>query len=289
MLNRCQEEFEKNAEQKLTASKDDEPKTEAVLLSDEYYKEAAAKRRALGLIHFIGQLYKLRMLTLRIMHQCVMKVLNFEGEPDEASVENFSTLLTSVGPTMQAEADETGPQFLKVYFDRIDQILEKYKDLPSRARFMLMDLVDLRRAGWKGKNTSKGPKTIQQIHEEAEAAAAKADAERQRSNQRGGPSGGRPPAGRGDARNFSGGMPPPVDYQRTTVGMDDLRRLQNRPTRQTGPGLGPSLGPSLMGGRQGSRRGAGNVAAASGSTTRTNTPPVDKEKKDEPSSTNAFG
>ncbi|SMQ49013.1 unnamed protein product [Zymoseptoria tritici ST99CH_3D7] len=261
LLNRCQEEFERGWEANLPDKPEGETQ-EAALLSDEYYIAAAAKRRGLGLIQFIGQLYKLRMLTLRIMHECVMRLLNFEGEPDESAIENLVTLLKAVGGSMEEE--EKGEGLLNTYFERIDTVILKNANLPSRPRFMVMDLLDLRKAGWKGKDDAKGPKTITQIHEEAEAAQAKAEAERQRTSNRGG---GRMGQGRGDARNFSGGMPPPVDYSRTTVGMDDLRRLQARGTqRATGGGLGPG----------------------SGNTTRTNTPPVDG-KKDEPSTQqNAF-
>lgn len=294
LLNRCQEEFERGWQVNLPEVPEGGA-GEAALLSEEYYVAAAAKRRGLGLIQFIGQLYKLRMLTIRIMHECVQKLLDFEGDPDEAAVENLTTLLRAVGATM--EEDEQGPQLLNMYFDRIDSVLLKSNKLGSRPKFMIMDLMDLRRAGWKGKDDSKGPKTIAQIHEEAEAAAAKAEAERQRQSQRGGP-GGRPPAGRGDARNFSGSAQPPVDYQKSHINMDDLRKLQNRGSapRQMGGSFGPggSLGPggSMLGQRTGSRRGAGNLgAASSGHTTRTNTPPVDsKEKKEEQSSSqNAFG
>lgn len=162
---------------------------------------------------------------------------------------------------------------------------------------MIMDLIDLRKAGWKGKDDSKGPKTLTQIHAEADAAAARQEAERLRTQQRGGAPGGRPPAGRGDARNFSGSMPPPVDYQNTTLATSDLRKLQarNQSARATGGGLGPggSLGPgSMLGARSGSRRGAGGNLGppSSGNTTRTNTPPVEnKEKKEEGNSQNAFG
>ncbi|KXS95783.1 hypothetical protein AC578_6453 [Pseudocercospora eumusae] len=287
LLNRCQEEFERGWQANLPDKPEGEEGGEAALLSDEYYVAAAAKRRGLGLIQFIGQLYKLKMLTLRIMHECVMRLLNFEGEPDEAAVENLTTLLKSVGATMEEE--EQGRIMMNAYFQRIDTALLKSESLGSRPRFMIMDLVDLRKAGWRGKDDAKGPKTIAQIHEEAEAAQAKAEAERQKS-QRGGA--GRPPAGRGDARNFSGGMPPPVDYNRTTVGMDDLRRLQARgQSRSAGGSLGPGggLGPSsLSSGRAGSRRGASNLGpGSSANSTRTNTPPVDK--KDEPSTAqNAF-
>lgn len=290
LLNRCQEEFERGWQANLPEKPEGEDE-EIKLLSEEYYVAAAAKRRGLGLIQFIGQLYKLRMLTIRIMHECVMRLLNFEGAPDESAVENLTTLLRSVGGTMDEE--EQGRQLMGTYFQRIEESVLKSDALGSRPRFMIMDLVDLRRQGWKEKGgVSKGPKTIDEIHQEAAAAQAKQEMERARTSQRGGGGGGRMGAGRGDARNFSGNVAPPQDYSRTNVAMEDLRRLQNRGTsgRATGGGLGPggNLGPgSTLGVRAGSRRGLG--PPSSGNTTRTNTPPVDKDKKDEPSTQqNAF-
>ncbi|KAK1067928.1 hypothetical protein LTR74_006020 [Friedmanniomyces endolithicus] len=288
LLTRCQDEFERGWQANLP-EKPEGDSTEAALLSDDYYIAAAAKRRGLGLIQFIGQLYKLRMLTLRIMHECVMRLLDFEGDPDEVAVENLTTLLKAVGSMM--DEDENGHGLMSTYFQRINEALLKSDKLGSRPRFMIMDLIDLRKKGWAGTDGAKGPKTLDEIHQEAAAAQAKAEMERNRPNQRGGPGGGRPQAGRGDARNFSGNMaPPPVDYNRN-VGMDDLRRLQNRNSSQrAGGGLGPggSLGPSTLSGRNGSKRG--NLGPpSSGNTTRTNTPPVEKEKKEEaPAQQNTF-
>lgn len=137
LLNRCQEEFERGWEANLPEKPEGEETQEAALLSDEYYVAAAAKRRGLGLIQFIGQLYKLNMLTIRIMHQCVMRLLNFEGQPDEAAVENLSTLLKTVGATMDANVEQ-GKPLVDAYFDRINNVLNTQKEMPSRPRFMLM-------------------------------------------------------------------------------------------------------------------------------------------------------
>ena len=41
---------------------------EAELLSDAYYTAAKAKRQGLGLVQFIGELFKLNMLIERIMY-----------------------------------------------------------------------------------------------------------------------------------------------------------------------------------------------------------------------------
>jgi translation initiation factor 4G len=280
LLNRCQEEFEKGWEINLPDKPEGEG--EAALLSEEYYIAAAAKRRGLGLIQFIGELYKLGMLTLRIMHECVLKLLDFEGAPDESAVESLSKLLNTIGGTMAQH--ETGPKMLAMYFDRIEKIKDM-EGLPSRQKFMLLDLIDLRKANWHDKKSSaKGPKTLAEIHQEAAAAQQAAEMERQRTSQRGG-GGGRSHMGRGDARQFSGNGPlPPQDFPTGRVQMDDLRKLSKG---ASGRNMGAAtLGPSMLGaGRSGSgRRGLGPGGGLmgrgedSGASSRTGTPPVQKEK-----------
>jgi translation initiation factor 4G len=278
LLNRCQEEFERGWEINLPDAP--EEGKEITLLTDEYYVAAAAKRKGLGLIQFIGELYKLGMLTLRIMHECVLKLLDFEGLPDESAIESLVKLLRTVGQTM--ESAEAGPKMINMYFERIEKVMNM-DGLPSRLRFMLLDTIDMRKSGWKSKDILKGPKTLAEIHQDALAAQQAADMERQRSNQRGGGGGGRLPMGRGDARSFSGGgmMPPPDTNSR--VQMDDLRKLSKGASgRNMNPGS--ALGPSMLGSRSGSgRRGLGPGMMGgrddSNNSSRTGTPPVQKEKE----------
>ncbi|KAF2133426.1 hypothetical protein P153DRAFT_156723 [Dothidotthia symphoricarpi CBS 119687] len=277
LLNRCQEEFERGWEINLPEAP--EEGKEATMLSDEYYIAEAAKRKGLGLIQFIGELYKLGMLTLRIMHECVLKLLDFEGMPDESAIESLVKLLRTVGATM--EAAEAGPKMINMYFERVEKVMNM-DGLPSRLRFMLLDIVDLRRAGWKSKNDQKGPKTIAEIHQEAVVAQQAAEMERNRSSARGG-GGGRLPMGRGDARSFSGGgMMPPQDTG-GRVQMDDLRKLSKGASGRNlnAPG---ALGPSMLGNRSGSgRRGLGPSMMGnrddSGNSSRNGTTPVQKEKE----------
>ncbi|TKA46680.1 hypothetical protein B0A49_13554, partial [Cryomyces minteri] len=292
LLNRCQEEFERGWEVNLPEKPEGQTE-EAAMLSDEYYVAAAAKRKGLGLIQFIGELYKLGMLTLRIMHECVVKLLNFEGLPDESAVESLVKLLRTVGGTMSAT--EQGQSLIKSYFERIQSIMEM-PELPSRLHFMLLDTVDLRKKNWHSKDDQKGPKTLQEIHDETMAANQQKELERSRQNQRGGGGGGRAPMGRGDARNFSGNMPPPPDYTRNTVAIEDLRKLgrgaSNRNASSGGSSLAPSLGaPSMFGSRSGSGRktlGPPGTGEASGNSSRTGTPPVKEKEKEPTTNANAF-
>jgi translation initiation factor 4G len=274
LLNRCQEEFERGWEVNLPEAP--EEGKEATMLSDEYYIAAAAKRKGLGLIQFIGELYKLGMLTLRIMHECVLKLLDFEGLPDESAIESLVKLLRTVGATM--ESAEAGPKMINMYFERVEKVMNM-EGLNSRLRFMLLDTIDIRKSGWQSKDILKGPKTIAEIHQEAVAAQQAAELERSRSQRGGG--GGRLPMGRGDARSFSGGgmMPPPDNGGR--VQMDDLRKLSKGASNR-GLNNAGSLGPSMLGSRSGSgRRGLGPMMGRggddSGNSSRTGTPPV-KEK-----------
>lgn len=177
-----------------------------------------------------------------------------------------------------------------MYFERIEKVMNM-EGLPSRLRFMLLDTIDMRKSGWKSKDILKGPKTIAEIHQEAIAAQQAAEMERTRSNQRGG-GGGRLPMGRGDARSFSGGgMMPPQDTG-GRVQMDDLRKLSKGASGRNLNNAG-ALGPSMLGSRSASgRRGLGPGMMAgrgeeSGASSRTGTPPVQKEKESS-SHANAF-
>lgn len=214
LLNRCQEEFERGWKVNMPPKPEGQTE-EAALLSEEYYIAAAAKRRGLGLVKFIGELYKLGMLTERIMHECIKKLLELdENGPDESEVESLVSLLNTVG--LNLEQSERGPALMNVYFERIASIMN-HPDLPSRLKFKLLDVIDLRKHGWQSKNDDKGPKTLAEIHADAQRKQHEAELERlrQQASNRGG--GGRLPMGRGDARNFSGGRGmPPQTIRRTT-------------------------------------------------------------------------
>ena len=163
LLNRCQEEFERGWKIDLPEPKKGEKAGEAELLSDEYYIAAAAKRRGLGLVQFIGELFKLGMLTERIMHECVRKLLEFQGVPDEAEIESLTKLLRTVGGVL--DSTDKGRPMMEAYFQRIDTIIQ-LPDLPSRLKFMLMDIIDLRKARWASKDNNKGPKTLEEVRAE---------------------------------------------------------------------------------------------------------------------------
>ncbi|KOS19696.1 Eukaryotic translation initiation factor 4 gamma [Escovopsis weberi] len=243
LLNRCQEDFERGWTTNLPEPKEaEEGETkssgEAAMLTDEYYAAAAAKRRGLGLVQFIGELFKLGMLTERIMHECVHKLVDYKGVPDEAEIESLCKLLRTIGANLD-QTDKCRPM-MDAYFSRI-QTMAELPELQSRMKFMLMDVIDLRRARWVSKEANKGPKTLDEVRAEAEAQQAAKAQEAAKSNQRGGS--GRPPAGRGDVRNFSAGYGQQTSNQ---VGMDDLRRLKGSVARTSSQNITLGPGPTSM-------------------------------------------
>ncbi|WEW59804.1 hypothetical protein PRK78_005284 [Emydomyces testavorans] len=289
LLNRCQEEFERGWKINLPP-KPEGTTDEAALLSDEYYIAAAAKRRGLGLVKFIGELFKLGMLSDRIMHECVKKLVDYEGVPDDAEIESLTNLLRTIGATL--DRTDKGHMMMNAYFERIEKMVQT-PSLPSRLRFMLMDIVDLRKANWVSKDADKGPKTIQEIREAAARAQIEQEMERRRQQASRSSSG--IGLGRGDSRSFSTGYgsQPPLDYASSKVGSDDLRRLKAPRTTNQPTSFGPS---SLLGSRSSSGRRnigpGGNLIRGgedSGASSRTGTPPGGKkDDKESASSTNAF-
>ncbi|XP_035994072.1 eukaryotic translation initiation factor 4 gamma 1a isoform X3 [Fundulus heteroclitus] len=168
LLNRCQKEFEKDQDddeiferkqKEMEASKNDEERESLrVALEDSRDK---ARRRSLGNIKFIGELFKLKMLTEAIMHDCVVKLLK---NHDEESLECLCRLLSTIGKDLDFE--KAKPR-MDQYFAQMDKIIKERKT-SSRIRFMLQDVLDLRRNNWVPRRGDQGPKTIDQIHKEAE-------------------------------------------------------------------------------------------------------------------------
>lgn len=83
---------------KLPTNPDGSP-LDPELMSDEYYEIMGAKRRGLGLIRFIGELYFLEMLTENIIERCIRRLLSNDN-PSEEVIESICQLLTTVGKTL---------------------------------------------------------------------------------------------------------------------------------------------------------------------------------------------
>ena len=156
LLSRCQEDFDRgwknkedaSAAAKNKASEDEKKKAdhdtavasgqqvEEFKFSDEYYAEQAAKRQGLGLVKFVGELYKLDMLSLKIMNACIIKLLHNIVTPDEEDVESLCQLVSTVGPKLQ-QTSPNAAQTLSVFISRITE-MSKSPHISARMKFMLL-------------------------------------------------------------------------------------------------------------------------------------------------------
>jgi translation initiation factor 4G len=106
LLTRCQKEFEKDKEvptkqemqEMIDACKTEVEK--ATKKEELDMMEFKARKRSLGNIRFIGELFKLGLLTEAIMHECFMKLL--KKSEDHESLECMCRLMTTVGKSMDS-------------------------------------------------------------------------------------------------------------------------------------------------------------------------------------------
>lgn len=210
LLNKCQEEFEKGtaamrAVEAREAKERDEKELAEVAAkkeegelddSDKATKEAekqtadaerAARRRMLGNIQFIGHLYRFKLLTEKIMHNCIISLLSEEKNPKAEDVECLCKLMSTVGKQLDSSQKTEHKSAMDVYFNRMER-LRQHNQLDARIRFMVQDVHDLRSRKWVPRVAKEGPKKIEDVHKEA-AAQLEAQAQRDRDERRKGPPG----------------------------------------------------------------------------------------------------
>eukprot|EP00026_Physarum_polycephalum_P001125 Phypoly_transcript_01126.p1 GENE.Phypoly_transcript_01126~~Phypoly_transcript_01126.p1 ORF type:complete len:1171 (+),score=242.39 Phypoly_transcript_01126:67-3579(+) len=176
LLNMCQKEFESVPPPKEPPTTTDNQQDKG----DGDDPERKYRRRILGNIRFIGELFKLGLLREAIMHSCVVRLLSpptaatsdqsgppASTLPAEEDLEALCKLLRTMGKRL----DKPGPdkERMDQYFATIASLASN-KELPSRNRFMLKDLIDMRKNDWVPRREINGPKTIAAVHADAEKA-----------------------------------------------------------------------------------------------------------------------
>ncbi|XP_019179592.1 PREDICTED: eukaryotic translation initiation factor 4G-like isoform X3 [Ipomoea nil] len=149
LLNQCQEEFEKG-------------KADREFASDQE-KVIHMRRRKWGNIKLIGELYKKKMLTERIIHECIKKLLGGQYEyenPDEEDVETLCHLMQTVGETID---HPKAKEHMDLYFETISKLIN-HPTLSSRLKEMLVHLVDLRENKWQKMGKVEGSKMFEDFH-----------------------------------------------------------------------------------------------------------------------------
>lgn len=155
ILNRCQEGVEGRwTSKKITAAAaateapgdlawkavaEDNAGAEAVLDSNEYHAAAVkARRQYVSLIQFTGELFKLQLLTERIMHEFIKVLLGNVTAPEEEKIEALCALLTTVGQSLDIPKARA---HIDVYFSRMKELV-KSPYVNARSQCMLQVSVD---------------------------------------------------------------------------------------------------------------------------------------------------
>uniref|UniRef100_H2Z560 W2 domain-containing protein n=1 Tax=Ciona savignyi TaxID=51511 RepID=H2Z560_CIOSA len=164
LIAKLQDEFE-NRNRKLEAF----DCKEGALSLEEEEQRSRAKHHMLGNIKFIGELYRLNLLHESIVHKCIMQLIRAKkkGTVDDISedLECLCQIMVTCGRRLDHDKAKS---LMDQYFDRLELVRKRRADLPSRIRFMIQDVLELRAAKWMPRQILRnvGPKTLGQIRSE---------------------------------------------------------------------------------------------------------------------------
>ncbi|XP_034948638.1 eukaryotic translation initiation factor 4 gamma 2 isoform X2 [Chelonus insularis] len=160
LLNKCKAEFENRSKANEAFDNQDD------LGPEEEERRQIAKRKMLGNIKFIGELGKLEIVSDGILHRCIMQLLSEiskRGSRGDATedIECLCQIMRTCGRILDSDK---GRRLMEQYFDRMSSLAES-SVLPRRIRFMLCDVIELRRDGWvpRKATSTEGPMPMNQI------------------------------------------------------------------------------------------------------------------------------
>ncbi|XP_060849935.1 eukaryotic translation initiation factor 4 gamma 3-like isoform X2 [Rhopalosiphum padi] len=163
IISKCQSLFELDKAQEMDSAKklteidsckDPEKKKELQIEYEE--NERRLRKRSVGNCRFIGELFKQKILTPNIMLYCIV---NLVTKHNEEPLECLCNLLKTVGKELEESYN------LNDTFDKLRALTsrEMKSKIPSRIKFMIQDVIDLRRDKWIPRRTDSKPKLINEI------------------------------------------------------------------------------------------------------------------------------
>lgn len=160
LLNKCRIEFENRSKANEAFER-----LGPELSPEDEERRQSTKRKMLGNIKFIGELGKLEIVSHPILHKCIQQLLDkrrdgSRGDPAE-DIECLCQIMRTCGRILDTDK---AASLMEQYFKRMS-CLAKSGELPLRIRFMLRDVIELRRDGWVPRKATsiEGPMPINQI------------------------------------------------------------------------------------------------------------------------------
>eukprot|EP00762_Andalucia_godoyi_P002498 ANDGO_02824.mRNA.1 Eukaryotic translation initiation factor 4G len=155
ILNACREHFMKGVDFSVLEGLTGEERDE---------KDVIIRKKMSGTVHFIGELYNQSVLIQKYFQLVLRMLLGVRIQeknppilvnPEPHEIEQVCELLTVAGQKLELE--DAG--IFAYALDRM-KTLSDLKDIyPSRIRFMLKDVVDLVKGGWKSKKAKQKSKS----------------------------------------------------------------------------------------------------------------------------------
>ncbi len=138
---KCQDEFENRRRASEAFDAKDGPLTPA-----EEEQRSVAKHKMLGNIKFICELGKQNLLQESILHLCIRQLLSKQKRDQSVQekaedLECLCKIMKTVGRLLD---NEKAKPLMNQYFERMEYYSNSF-ELNSRIRFMLQDVLELRR------------------------------------------------------------------------------------------------------------------------------------------------
>jgi MIF4G domain. len=191
LLNKCQDEFKKKdiydewriEKKAYDLQKDSYSESERLEKEEDLeYRRMKIKKQMLGNIRFIGELFKIEMLKVKVMRDCIESLLRLSQERDadgnltgniislddqdmdEEDHEAVCKLFTTIGSTIDRGKYT---DIIDLYFSKISEFSND-KKLSARCRFLYKDLLDLRKNNWVARRKVEKAKTLDEIKKDFE-------------------------------------------------------------------------------------------------------------------------
>ncbi|PRP87700.1 hypothetical protein PROFUN_02400 [Planoprotostelium fungivorum] len=163
LINQCQEEFEDQGKSKeLSLPSDPE---EAQIFKDKL------KKRTQGNVILIGELYKVNLISERIVRECTNILISsitsaekaHDGQTMDFQGELLCKLVKTVGKSL--DNDVKTKTIVESWFNHIGSFTTN-EAFSQRLRFFFKDLIELRKNSWVPRREAEVPKKISEIHDE---------------------------------------------------------------------------------------------------------------------------
>jgi len=154
LLDRCKEIFKTDQDSKVD---------QYIKVSDPEEREAKMKKFLLGNVNFIGELINTKLLSKKIVFQCLNNLFSRIEKSDELNVffkqiniEAIVILMDKFGTLINIYDTKTKLDELLEFTKRIDEYLNKLewmanndKDLPGYIRYKIINLIEKKNRGWE--------------------------------------------------------------------------------------------------------------------------------------------